>query len=355
MKVAFIGPPLSGKSTLFHAVTGSAPVDHPGMGEHLAVIKVPDSRLDWLFDHYKPKKKVEATIDCLDVPGFSHETAQQQAEFRKSLPSIRKCDALVAVVRAFDNPAVPPYRNRVDARADLDELMAELIFCDLETVATRIERLEKSLKKPTKTHEQEKRELELMQRCQAALESEQPITSAIKSEEEEKMLASFAFLTEMPLVVVINVDAEQAAKEPPFVHPHARATIALCADMEAQIAELDPADRAAFLADMGVTDPARNRLIRVCYEAVGLISFLTAGGDDEARAWSIPRGSTAVEAAGKIHTDLARGFIRAETVAFEDLKTTGDMKAAKAAGKVRLEGKSYIVQDGDVMTFRFNV
>jgi len=354
MRIAFAGPPLSGKSTLFRAVTGQPPPDHYERGDHLAVVKVPDARLDWLADKYAPRKPIPATIDCLDVPGFSHETTPQQAEFRNTLPHVRQCDALVAVVRAFENPAVPPYRNRVDARADLEELTAELSFCDLEQVTSRIERLETALKKPTSTHDQEKRELELMQRCQEALENDQPISSAIHNDEERKALSSFAFLTELPLIVVINVNENRAAAPPPFDYPHAQATIALCADSEDQIAQLDAADRQTFLDDLGVSEPARDRLIHACYGATGLISFLTIG-DDEVRAWSIKRGTHALEAAGKIHSDIARGFIRAETVAFDDLHSAGDMKDAKAAGKVRLEGKDYAVQDGDVIQFRFNV
>jgi len=354
MRIAFVGPPMSGKSTLFSAVTGQPVSGRTGTGEQIAVVKVPDSRLEWLSGLYKPKKLTEATIDCLDVPGFSHETTQQQAEFRKHLPDIRQSDALVAVVRAFDNPTVPAYRDRVDARSDLEELTAELIFCDLETVTTRIERLEKSLKRPTKTREQEKRQLELLQRCQAALEEEKPVSTAIQNDEERKALASFAFLTELPLIAVINVGDDQAAEPVPFEYEQAHTTISLCAEMEEQIGELADEDRQAFLEDLGVTESARDRLIQACYDAVGLISFLTVG-EDEVRAWSINRGSPAVEAAGKIHTDIARGFIRAETVAYDDLHTTGDMKGAKAAGKIRLEGKTYVVEDGDIINFRFNV
>ncbi|MBP7936302.1 MAG: YchF family ATPase [Phycisphaerae bacterium] len=354
MRVAFIGPLMSGKSTLFRAVTGQTVAAHHVQGEQLAVVRVPDARLDWLNEIYKPKKKTEATIECLDVPGFSHETAASQAEFRKSLSSLRQCDALVAVVRAFDNPSVPAYRNRVDGQADLAELASELAFCDLDQVVTRIDRLEKSLKKPTKTHEHEKRELELMKRCQAALEAEQPLATAIHGDDDRKMLTSFAFLTELPIIVVINVNESAAAKPAPFEYLHATQTIALCAETEEQIAQLEPADRAAFLADLGVNESARDRLVRACYDAVGLVSFLTTG-EDEVRAWSIKRGADAVEAACKIHTDIARGFIRAETVAYDDLRAAGDMKGAKAAGKVRLEGKSYIVKDGDVINFRFNI
>ena len=186
------------------------------------------------------------------------------------------------------------------------------------------------------------------------MENEQPISAAIQSDEERKLLMGFAFLTELPLVVVIKVNEDQAAAPAPFEYPHAHRTIALCADTEEQIAQLPPEDREAFLADLGVSEPAHDRLIHVCYDAVGLISFLTVG-QDEVRAWPVKRGSDAVTAAGKIHTDIARGFIRAETVAYDDLRTAGDLKAAKAAGKVRLEGKTYIVQDGDVIDFRFNV
>ncbi len=354
MKIAFVGPPQSGKSTLFRAVTGQPAGAHPAMGEQLAAVKVPDKRLDVLEKLYKPKKYTEATMDVLDVPGFSHETSAQQNEFRKALPSIRQCDALVAVLRAFDSDSVQPYRNRVDPKADLDELLTELLFCDLETVTTRIEKLEKALTKPTKTHDLEKRELELMNRLRKTLEAEQPITAALESDDERKALASFAFLTELPLIVLINVNESQAAAPPPFSYEHARANIALCADTEEQIAQLEPADRQAFLEDLGVKEPARDRLIQACYDAVGLISFLTCG-EDEVRAWSIRRGSDAVEAAGKIHTDIARGFIRAETVAYDDLVAAGDMKSAKFANKVRLESKHYIVQDGDVINFRFNV
>ena len=235
MRIAFVGPPQSGKSKLFRAVTGQQATAHAVAGEHLGTVKVPDTRLDWLAERYKPKKYTEATIECVDVPGFSHETAQHQTEFRKALPAVRQSDALVAVVRAFDNESVPPYRNRVDARADLEELTAELLFNDLETVSARIEKLEKSLKKPTKTHDQEKRELELMQRCRTALESEQPITSAIHNDDERKALSSFGFLTELPLIVVINVNEAQASAAPPFEYPHARATIAMCAETEEQI------------------------------------------------------------------------------------------------------------------------
>ncbi len=354
MKIAFVGPPQSGKTTLFRAVTGLFEDPTHGMGEHVAVVKVPDPRLDFLAALYKPKKYTPATIEVVDVPGFSQVTAQQQAEFRRHIPSLKLCDGLVAVVRAFDNPLVPAYRDRVDPKADLEELHAELIFADLETVANRIERLEKALTKPTKTHDQEKRELAVLQRCRDALENEKPLSDVVTTDEEQKLVRGFRFLTQMPLVVVVNVSDRDAAAPALFGYPHASAMVGLCANTEAEIAQLDPGDRQAFLDDLGVKEPAKDRLVRACYDALGLISFLTYG-EDEVRAWSIRRGTVAVDAAGEIHSDLARGFIRAETVAFEDLKAAGDMKAAKAAGKVRLEGKTYVVQDGDCILIKFNV
>lgn len=355
MKIALVGPPQSGKTTLFRAVTGrfDEPM-HGGVSEQAAVVKVPDPRLDFLADIFKPKKVTPATLDIVDFPGFSQVTAQQQAEFRRHLPAIKLCDALVAVVRAFDDANIPPYRDRIDPRADLEELHAELIFADLETVTNRIDRLHKALTKPTRTHDQEKRELALLERCREALEKDEPVSHVIESDEERRLVKGFCFLTEMPLVAVVNVSDRDAANPPLFEYGHAQSIAGLSALTEAEIARLDPQDRAVFLADLGVSEPARDRLVRACYDAVGLISFLTYG-PDEVRAWSIPRNTPAVEAAGKIHTDIARGFIRAETVAYEDFRAAGDMKAAKAAGKVRLEGKTYVVQDGDMILFRFNV
>lgn len=354
MRIAFVGPPQSGKTTLFKAVTGQFGEPAYGVQEHVAVVKVPDARLDFLAALYKPKKYTPATIEVVDIPGFSQVTSQQQAEFRRHIPSLKLCDGLVAVVRAFESPDVVAYRDRIDPKGDLDELYNELIFADLETVANRIDKLEKALTKPTKTHDQEKHELALLQRCRTALESEKPLSEVITNEDERKMVRGFCFLTQMPLVVVVNVSDTDAASPKLIEYPHASAMIGLCANTEAEIAQLEPADRKAFLDDLGVTDPARDRLIRACYDAMGLISFLTAG-EDEVRAWSIHRGQTAVEAAGEIHTDLARGFIKAELVAFPDLQAAGNMKAAKAAGKVRLEGKNYVVHDGDVIEIKFNV
>ncbi|GJQ25073.1 MAG: ribosome-binding ATPase YchF [Phycisphaerae bacterium] len=354
MKFALIGPMQSGKSTLFSAITGQPYDTGHAPAERLASVPVPDKRLDYLAEVYKPKKYTPAHLEFLDIPGFSLADAGGVAEFRKAMQSVRKCDGIVAVVRGYESPNVASYRGRVDPRADVDELHAELIFADLEQVTNRIEKLEKSVQKPTKTRDAELRELAMMKRVREALESESPVSSAIHNDEERGIAASFGFLTLKPVIVVVNVGEAEVGNPPPFEHPHARATIALAAEIEMEVSQLEPADRAAFLADLGIAEPAQARLIRACYDAVGLISFLTCG-EDEVRAWTITKGTTAVDAAGKIHSDIQRGFIRAETVSYADFEAHKDMKGVKAANKVRLEPKHYVVLDGDIINFRFNV
>lgn len=354
MKFAIIGPPQSGKSTLFSAITGQKPDPGHGAAERIASVSVPDDRLDYLAEIYKPKKYTPAHLEFIDIPGHSLAEPHGQAEFRKAMSTVRRCDGIVMVVRAFESNAVVKYRDRVDAKADLNELHTELIFADMEQVTNRIEKLEKSTLKPTKTRDTELRELAMMKRVLDALEKEAPVSSAIHNEEERTIAGSFGFLTMKPVLVVINVGEEQVAAPPPFQHEHARATIALSAEIEAEISQLEEADRAAFIADLGITEPAKIKLIHACYSAVGLVSFLTCG-EDEVRAWTILKDTQAVDAAGKIHSDIQRGFIRAETVSFADFKANKDMKGAKAANKIRLEPKHYVVQDGDIINFRFSV
>ncbi|MCP4594212.1 MAG: redox-regulated ATPase YchF [bacterium] len=354
MRAAIIGLPQSGKTTLYTAVTGQQ-VDAGEMThEHVGVVQVADERLDYLTTLYKPKKTTHATIEFVDVPGFSLEDRHGVEEFKRHLPAVRQADVLVSVIRDFESNTVPPYRNRVDPSADLTELWEEFVYADLDAVTTRIDRIEKALKKPSGSHDAEKRELLALQRCQEALEKSQAISTVLTSEDERKTLASFAFLTETPWVVVYNVSEDHASDAAPEVPEHAHAAIALCAETEAEIAQLSEADRPAFLEDLGVTEPARDRLLHSCFAAAGLITFFTVG-DREARAWTIRAGSSALDVAGNIHTDLARGFIRAETVALSDLRAAGNMRSAKADGKVRQEGKTYIVQEGDVILIRFNV
>lgn len=348
MNVALIGLPQSGKSTVFSAVTGREIDPYAQPETQQAVVSVPDERLTFLTKMWNPKKVVQATIHFSDIPGCSLADIKGQEDWRRLLPEVRKADLLVIVVRDFKNDSVPAYNDRIDPKKDFEAVWEEMIFADLDTVTTRTERIEAALKKPTKNLEIEKRELALLTHCREALEEEQPLSSVIQTEEDRRMVSSFAFLTEKPLVCVRNVSDDDAAQAEGLTLDYVTESFSLSASIEAEIAALEPEDRIAFLQDLGLETPARDRLIQVCYRAVGMISFLTMG-KDEVRAWTITRGNTAVEASGKIHTDLARGFIRAETIAYDDLVTHADVKGVKAAGLVRKEGKTYIVQDGDIL------
>lgn len=352
MKVALLGLMQSGKSTIFSAISGKGipPIGATAIEE--AIVPVPDTRLDWLEALYKPKKKVQATIDALDLPGFSFTDAHGRAAARRLIGQIRTVDMLVLVVRAFDSPTVPAYRNSVDWKRDLAEVQTELLLSDLELVTTRIEKLEKQVHKPTKTQAQDKAELALQLRLREAIEAEKPISSAIHSDEERATIKSLGFLTLKPMAVVVNVGEDQAGETIPVEGPISAVT--MCAKLEYELAQLDPESRKTFMADLGIAESAAEKFVQMCYSTLGLVSFLTVG-PDEVRAWPIQDGTVAVEAAGKIHSDIKRGFIRAETMAYADLKELGDEKAVKAAGKTRLEGKEYTVKDGDVINFRFNV
>lgn len=356
MRVGFIGPAQSGKSTLFAAVaeSGGSGVDLSRPDQpHLAVVKVPDERLVWLGELYNPKKVTPAELELLDLPGFdlSDDAGRNRAKIH--WPAMRQCDALAMVVRSFADESVAAYRGRIDPAADVEELLAELLFADLEQVTARVEKLETSVKKPTPRRDEQLRELELMKRLLEALENETPVSGAVANEAEDKRIRSFGFLSQKPVLVVVNCGEGDVSADAPDTVANLPA-LQLSAKIEEEIAELPVEDRGEFLADLGISVSAGDRLVRACYERMHLISFLTVG-EDECRAWTIPAGAEALEAAGKIHSDIARGFIRAETVAYDQFHEAGDMKAARAAGHVRLEGKTYVVKDGDIINFRFNV
>ena len=356
MKTALLGLAPSGKSTIFSAISGKA---IPPMGLNAveeAIVPVPDERLMWLEKLYKPERVVRATIDVLDLPGFSFTDEHGRTAARRLIGQIRTVDMLVMVIRAFDDPSVPPYRSKVDPKRDLAELQTELLLSDLELVTTRIEKLERQVARPTKTIAQDKVELALQKRLQEAIEAEQPISSIIQTEDELNIIKSLGFLTLKPMAVVVNVGENDLQKsfDLGLVMGGAAPTVTMCAKLEHELAQLDEESRTAFKADLGITESAAEKFVKICYSALGLISFLTVGSD-EVRAWPIHKGTIAWDAAGKVHSDIKRGFIRAETMAYDDLKQLGDEKAVKAAGKMRLEGKEYVVKDGDIINFRFNV
>ncbi|MBN1885196.1 MAG: redox-regulated ATPase YchF [Candidatus Krumholzibacteriota bacterium] len=349
MRVVLAGCPQSGKSTLFSAISGLPPAAPGDPSAHGAIVPVPDERVTWLTSLYEPRKVTLATIDCLDIPGldFSDETGRALA--RRLLDNVRTADMFVLVIGAFGEGA--------GAARELRDLRAEFLLADLETVAVRIERLGEKQGKPHWRRERDGAELELQLRLQEVLEQERPAAEAIRTEEEASIVRQLHLLTMKPVAVVLNVDEgtgdpgddeaiEAEAGEAPVV--------CLSALLEREIAELPEEERADFMAALGIETPAAARFVRVCYEALGLVSFLTVGSD-EVRAWPIPRGTTAVEAAGRIHSDIRRGFIRAETISYAALRELGSEKAVRAAGRARLEGKQYIVQDGDIISFRFNV
>jgi GTP-binding protein YchF len=356
MKVALIGLLGVGKSTILASLSGKA---IPAIGSSSieeAIVPVPDERFDWLAEYSKPKKTTHATIDCLDLPGFNFTDEHGRAAARRLIGQIRTVELLVLVVRAFDNPTVPPYRNTVDPARDLAELQTELLLADLELVTTRIDKLEKQVHKPTKTQAHDKAELALQKKLAEAIESEKPISSAIETYTERDMIKSLGFLTLRPIVVAVNAGEDQLNEKFDFTDRLGDAVpvITICAKLEHELSQLDAESRAEFMADLGIAESAASKFVKSCYSALGLISFLTIGSD-ELRAWPIKKGTIALDAAGKVHTDIQRGFIRAETFRYDELHEYGSEKALKAAGKIRLEGKEYVVQDGDIINFRFNV
>ncbi|MHC4477985.1 MAG: DUF933 domain-containing protein [Planctomycetota bacterium] len=356
MKVALLGLLQSGKSTIFSAISGKPIAAMGSTAIEEAIVPVPDERLDWLAEYYKPKKTTYATVDCLDLPGFDFCDEHGRAAARRLINQIRTVDLLVLAVRAFDDAAVPAYRNGINPVADLAELKTELLLADYELVATRIEKLEKQVHKPTKTQAHDKAELALQKKLQETIEAEKPISSAVETDGEREMIKSLGFLTLKPMAVAVNVGENRLDEKVDFGGQvdEKVPVLSLCAKLEYELAQLDAESRREFMGDLRLTESAASKFVGSCYSALGLISFLTVVSG-ELRAWPIRRGTVALEAAGKIHTDIKRGFIRAETFAFEDLKQHGSEKDLKAAGKIRLEGKEYVVQDGDVIRFRFNV
>jgi GTP-binding protein YchF len=362
MDLGIIGYQRSGKTTVFNAVTrGHAEVGAYGAGvqPNIGVVKVPDDRLERLAKLFDPKKFTLADIRYIDFPGEAFSGGQgPSAQF---LAQLARSDALIHVVRAFKEETVPHPQGSIDGQRDAAAMELELAFADAAFIERRLERIEaevRSMKASERTEAE--RHVALLKRLKAGLEADTPLRRQEITEEEAKSLVNYQFLTDKPLLLVVNSDESDAARTGEIEAEYAAfageraAVAAISGKIEAELAQMTDADAAEFRADLGVTEPGLERMIRMSYALTGLLSFFTVG-PDECRAWNVRTGATAPEAAGKIHTDLERGFIRAEVVGWEELLDAGSMPEAKKRGVVRQEGKTYVVQDGDCLNILFNV
>ncbi|MBX3053383.1 MAG: YchF family ATPase [Caldilineaceae bacterium] len=353
MRIGIIGLPNSGKTTIYNALTRSdretGPFSTGQMETHTAVVNVPDPRVAALSAMFNPRKTIDAQVIYSDISGLS----KGGAITGPLLNAIAASDALMLVARAFEDEDVPHPDERIDPARDLAAIETECILNDMSVIENRLARLAGQKSRGTIPERQKmEKEEALLQRLAAVLEEEQPLRGVEISDEERKQLGGFGLLSLKPLLRVINGgddDSEEA-----FADLLDENTFFLRGRLEAEIAQMEPAEAAEFLADFGIDEPGLNRAIRRCYNLLGLISFFTVG-EDEVRAWTVRKDAPAPEAAGVIHSDLQKGFIRAETIAYDDLMAAGSMAEARKLGKLRLEGKEYPVMDGDILNIRFNV
>jgi ribosome-binding ATPase len=339
MKVGIAGFAGSGKSTVFQWLTGAKPDPSKTQLGQVGMAKVPDERLDWLSAHFRPKKTTPAEVAFLDTPGL---LVGERRDNPRRLGILRDAGGLLVVLNGF---------SETDPVGQLRRFREEMLFADLEVVTNRVGRLETQLKKPrpAKEREQDQAELALLQRLAAAFEAGQSAASLGLKEDEEKAVRSFQFLTLKPELVLLNLgDSAVGQPVPADLLALAPGTIQAPAKLELELEDLPAADRQAFMQDLGVKGFARGDVLRKIYYGMGQIVFFTIG-EDECRAWGVPKGADAVTGAGQVHTDLARGFVRGEVVRFEDFQRVGSMKEAKSKGVYRLEGKTYVVQDGDIL------
>lgn len=355
MKLGIIGLPLSGKTTLFKALTGAhGAADGYAKRANAATVNVPDARVDRLTEMFPPSAVHLAQIEYVDIPGIS--ASDRRDQIVGALAATRDVDAIVEVIQFFDNPAAPNPHGSLDPARDRDELREEMLIADMDVAERRIERLRKQVQKPIPTQEEDRKQLALLERIVEAFDRGEGVGGLGLSEDEAFSIRAFQFLTEKPTLTVLNVDEGRQEDEDVLRAAEALGpgTIVICARLEMEIAELDEAEAREFMADFGLAAPASERLVRASYELLRLRSFFTGIALDF-RVWTVREGDNAWVAAGKIHGDIQRGFIRAEVMSYDDVIEHGSEKAVRAAGRARLEGKEYVVRDGDIILFRFKV
>lgn len=361
MKIGIVGLQFSGKSTLF--ATMMSHLSEESLQKHKqeterGIIKVPDPRLDRLTEIFNPRKKVNATIEYLKVPGFDQESHHGTGLPPQFLANVKTVDVILLLARAFENPMYPHPLKTIDPVRDIRFMQSEFLLNDLSIIETRIEKLEKMIQKTQA--EQDKRELAVLKKCRTGLETESPISALDLNEQDQQIIRNYQFLTAKPQLFIINV-CEDDIKKLADITGGIRQQIGgdhiitgLSAEIELELSQLEPGDAKVFMDDLGIDEPATDKLIHASYNQLGLQSFFTVG-EDECRAWTIRAGTTAQKAAGVIHSDMEKGFIRAEVVAYDDLIREGSMAACRDKGLWRLEGKDYPVKDGDILSIRFNI